>query len=728
MTLSSAAPANAHIKLAFHTDESPAPADSSMGFLIGGDDKGRPLYQVIDDAPALLRAQVQAAGFPMDPNTLEIVFEKHDWSGPFGAYEETPGAGRPAFTEGVDTRRKRAILSPLMAAVGFATATSTAISFSATGNTITGTGLFSNVRAGDAITITGSTGGTNDGLKRVVSAGANSITTTESITTQSAGPSVTVAVTVGTCTGAAEYNGSFYIQTSSNSGYTNDVPKTYVLSGWGSSPVFVLSNLANTTGYPNATSGDMFVFGAYLYALIISKGLTHFNGTNWVDGGSTGLGTSLADGLTKINNTLHRFKRPNLHSAATSAAADPTWASDDYIGDSSTNISLMLSLANSLLFAKEDGVLSYDRGNNISDIFPELKALKYTDNGKGSVVWHGGLYYPLSTSGLYVIKQGLVSAATPALWQEGQMELVPSGSEKPTFSHRIYRMVGDPTYLYAMLMSTDGESRLMTAEETSSGLVWRTLSRTSVGGSGPGMMALSSIATSGPVLWFSTPYAINYYIIASGPDPLQDSRCTFASTGKIYEPWLTCGCPEVEKEWAWLELVVGQKSADSGYVTFQVDAYTEDGDQIISAQTVTFTASKQIRKFIQFTNATVSKRTSYRVRLVLTMGNSNSAHTPFPISYKVHARAKPVPRNRYVMTVNTPASSHAYGLATQAQARTFINRMRSAILPMVLTDVNGISHTVIPITATIQEAMLSKDDSGRYSSAWQLSFLEEVAS
>ena len=105
-------PARGHVQLKFDPDERlPADTERTMSFKLA-EAQGGYAYKAYDDASRAIVERVTAKGFHIDPQTLEITFEKDDWSGPFGAYLEVPGQGRPAFTIGVDHRKRHPVLAP----------------------------------------------------------------------------------------------------------------------------------------------------------------------------------------------------------------------------------------------------------------------------------------------------------------------------------------------------------------------------------------------------------------------------------------------------------------------------------------------------------------------------------------------------------------------------------------------------------------------------------------
>ena len=110
--VSAAVNANSHVTLEFDSTESIATGTPrKMGFQLVKSTQ-RYAYQGYDDEPTQLVNEVQSNGFTIFSRSLEILFKKDNWSGPFGAYLERPGQNRPAFTIGVDHRVQRPTLGP----------------------------------------------------------------------------------------------------------------------------------------------------------------------------------------------------------------------------------------------------------------------------------------------------------------------------------------------------------------------------------------------------------------------------------------------------------------------------------------------------------------------------------------------------------------------------------------------------------------------------------------
>jgi len=106
-----APPGSSHIKLKFEDEETlPNNILREIGLKIRDGENG-PMYRSYDDASRSIVDLVGRNGYAIDPQTLEIQFEKSAWDGPFGAYYERPKGNRPSFTVNVDHRKRHPTLS-----------------------------------------------------------------------------------------------------------------------------------------------------------------------------------------------------------------------------------------------------------------------------------------------------------------------------------------------------------------------------------------------------------------------------------------------------------------------------------------------------------------------------------------------------------------------------------------------------------------------------------------
>ena len=723
---------NAEIVLAYHANEPSITGETTLGFLLAKDNNGQPLYSVVDDAARSLVQQVSEAGYPIDPETLEVVFKKEAWNGPCGAYTERPGANSPAFGVNIDFRRPKAILAMKTYSVGRPTLTLVAplvtFNFEFDDQSLnTDGGDFARFAVGDTVTITGTTN--NNWTKTVVTSAAGKLTFASGVVDETpATATITARAFGGMVVGAATFDGVVYVTTTDTDGSAY----VYKLSNWTlaapSSAYWIYVWKHTTAGTPE----QLFVHNSVMY---LAMGVVVYayttNGSTWTL--STQAGDSgKAHRFAELNGFLQKMLKQASHQGMATKAATgkntndggTAWPSANQIGETTTNVMEMLSVAGSLVFPKEDGMYSIDSGGNIRPLSPDLFYM--ASNGLRSEVWHQKVFYPMVSLGhLWALIDGRPTMVTPGLQQEKAMEVI--GSETTSLVAPINALLRTPQYLFASL-DLGTVIRILSLEETQQGMIWRTLVEGNLNSND--FLWLTTTPTSGPVLWANNNLATktaSCWLLSLGPDPLQDSNSDYASSGVVYEPWLDMGCSETNKRWAWLELVVTEKTVNSGKVSFQVDAYTEAGNQIITAQTVTFASTGLTRVAIPFTNADVSKIVSRRMRLVLTLGNTGSgqeSHTPVLVSYRVHAYALPTSRRRIDLTLLTPTGSVTHGLTDQSTARTFFNQMRSAKLPMTLTDMFGTAITVEP-AITVQEVAVKEETRG-WSTAWRLSLVEQV--
>lgn len=716
-------PTNCDCSLAFHANEPNITGETTLGFLLAKDSNGQPQYSVPDDAARNLVQQVSSEGYPIDPETLEVIFGKEAWDGPFGAYEEKPGSRSPAFGVNIDFRRPKPILGMREYVVGRPGLSAVSgIIFTAADNSINdATGRLAPFAVGDIITVSGTTNNNRD--VTVITSTATKLTVTAGVVNESPATCTIIAHNFsGMIVGAATFLGTVYIVVANGDGSAY----VYRLANWSlsapGSAYFIYVWTHTTPGTPE----QLYVHNSILYLAMGAVAYAYTtNGSTWVV--STRVGDdALAHRFLELNGYLHKLLKPNKHQqmsgkADTGVNSGTAWASADLIGDSTNNVVEMLGLVGSIIFCREDGIFTMDSGGNIRPLTPDL--FYQLANGLRSEVWHQKIFYPMINSGhLWTMISGSPTMVTPGLQQERPMEAI--GSESPSSVAPINAMLSTPQYLFASL-DLGTTIRIMSLEETQQGMVWRTQMEGALVSND--FLWLTTTPTTRPVIWANSGYSDNVavcWILPLGPDPIQDSGARFAPSGVIYEPWLTMGCPETKKRWAWLELVFSEKTLGSGKVTITVNAYTEEGNTILNTGITSFVTTGPTRISTAFTNANVSKCTSRRMRLTFTLANSDGSHTPILLSYKVHAYALPTARRKFNMTLLTPTGSITHGLADQATARSFFNQMRSATLPITLTDMFGTQFTVVP-PITVQEIVIKAEGRG-WSTAWQLISVENV--
>ena len=725
---STAVRSNVQVKLALHANEPNPPADTSMGFFLATDDQGRPLYSVSDTSPSSVLSRIASKGYAVDPRNNEVIFEKSAWDGPAGLYEDRPGSRSPAFGVNIDFRRPKPIIGMREYAVGRPGLSAVSgIVFTAADNSINdATGRLAVFTVGDVVVTSGTAN--NNFLGKTVS--------TSSATKLVLDGGGVVDESPATCTilgrpfaglivGAATFLGVLYIVVADAEAPASAY--VFKLSNWtlaAPGSAYWLYVWKHTTA---GTPEQLYVHNSILYLAMGTVAYAYTtDGSTWVVSTRTG-NDAKAHRFLELNGYLHKLLKPNEHQQMpnktdTGINGGTAWNSADLIGDSTNNVMEMLGLVGSIIFCREDGIFTMDSGGNIRPLTPDL--FYQLANGLRSEVWHQKIFYPMINSGhLWAMVGGSPSMVTPGLQQERPMEII--GSELSSFVAPVNAMLRTPQYLFASL-DLGTTIRIMSLEETNQGMIWRT--QMEGGLVSNDFLWLTTTPTTRPVIWANSAYADNVaacWILPLGPDPVQDASARFAPSGVIYEPWL-CPDPETNMRWGWLELVFSEKTLGSGVVTLTVNAYTEAGNTIMNTGIVSFVTTGPTRVSIAFTNANVSRCTSRRMRLTFTLATSNGSHTPILLSYKVHAYAIPTSRRIFEMSVLLPVSGVGRGLFRQNQARTFLNFLRAATLPITFTDPFGSSPwTVHRASAQLQEAAINAKGQ-LIGEIWRLALMEEV--
>jgi hypothetical protein len=527
---------------------------------------------------------------------------------------------------------------------------------------------------------------------------------------------------------AVEYRGVLFVTIAGT--------RVYKMENWsGSGEGTAYFTLVFTHSNGSCVFRDLVVHDDVLYAAAGETAVYAYSadgGTTWVESNRAG-SLANAEQFMVLNDLLHKTRMPNLHYQTTSGInGGAAWSSADAIGetgDSSTGSFEMVGLSNNTVFNKEEGIFNLDGDGNTTDLLPGLQKKRDRGNGWHAYVWSGDkLLYPTNYGLLYMIQGGRFYHVAPALSQERALEVGSVGR----FIGRVRAMVDDTQYLYAEIQKpADNTHRIVCLEQVGDELVWRSLLDLSTTTSDE--MWITSQSTSGPILWASSAtdlgFRAAYWTLPAGPDPLQDTRMRYASSGSLYEPWLDLGCPNTPK--LWFEVTItGAANGSGGSITMVLEA--DDGTTYSRTLSVTSTPTPQSilipKQFIQ-----------RRVRFRWDFATTTAATTPILINYTVRAQPNPEPIRIFEFTVDATATGGAFGY-TQRQIRNFLDHVRKAVYPLHLYTImhpNIVSNTgaedleevwsVMPFPPPPMEQAIRHDSTGngrRWDTAWTLTLIE----
>lgn len=673
---------NCDVVLAFHASESlAAGTPASIGFRLTKDQNGRPQYSVVDLAPAELVERVRAQGYEVNEQTLEATFFKDRWDGPFGAYEE--GQGRPALTEGIDCKGRHPILAPKRYGMGYKTYTATTISFSTTtpGTILDSANGLAEFKTSDVITITGSA--SNNGTYNIsTGAVAGTIRTTEATAVESAGASITVTVTsTANINDVKVFANSTYVITAGR--------RVYKVTNWGTPG----SSYLVTVFYHSSavTFNKFWVHNGYLYACAATSGTYAYStdGTTWVESNRGGTDAQATEMIT-LRGVLHKRIANNHYqlvaSTDTGINGGTAWSSADQIGDTSSNAGKMMVLTDSLVFATTGGLENLDGSGNVSSIIPGLIEIGGGAQITAATTWlNNSIILPMANGSVKIYQQGLAIPATPASQVDRLMDAL-SQMINPTITLPIVYTAVAGDFVYGHQFDSDDDMRILELEQLEPGkFFWRSFINSRL--TTPILSNLWSVYIStGPVLFMDGSQSatrLNYWLLPIGRDALQDSRCRFDSSGVVYDPWITFGCPEVTKRWSYIEVAVTESTpANFAKDTYTLDGINEAGTDKITTNSLTLVSGITIGN-INFDSNTTSRR----MRLVHTLGNTGTnqeLETPILLWIRVHAYLNPDPKWVWKFTVDLLRAAIDDGTYTQREGRLFITAMRSNKLPMTL--------------------------------------------
>lgn len=509
-------PGNAHVKLAFDPSEViPNTIAREMGFILA-EDRGSPLYRAYDDASRAIVDQVARAGFAIDPQTLEVTYEKSAWDGRFGAYLAVPGDNRPGFTIGVDHRRRYPVLAPRRYLAG-KDAAQDALAARMSGAVEFRGNFYICVAGREVYRLDNWSGGV----------------------------------------GTAYFTQVF--QHSDGSAVLRDL----VVAG-----DILYAAAGETAPYAYSTDGSSWVES--------NRGAPDDKAEQWL---VLQAATATGAAIHKIRvPNLHYVLTDAGVDATNGGTAWASADAIGDAADVSTLTGLeLLAQSESTVIAKEEGIFNIDSSGNARPIYPELNKNRDSGNGFHAFVWNNVLFYPTFHGELKALRDGKVYGVHPSRQQERRLEVTPE--RDGIFEGRIRAMAGTQDYLYVEIRrAEDGLHRIVVLEyDGELGFTWRTLLDLNTATSDE--LFITSWATSGPVLWATTDtefgQAVAYWVLSAGPDPTADSRVRYGDIGMIFDPWIDFGAKATNKRWASIEVEVA--ATDDSSTEIIVAIVAEDG-------------------------------------------------------------------------------------------------------------------------------------------------------
>lgn len=346
----------------------------------------------------------------------------------------------------------------------------------------------------------------------------------------------------------------------------------------------------------------------------------------------------------------------------------PTTAANGYpIGESTRDITSMAELGGLLHIGKSDGLYVLDESGVAQAVTPELKAVISGNNCQRMRAWHGSLWVPHIRGLLNYKNLGasgfLVTPATPGSF---------AGADNPIHG-RVTALAGDNRWLYVALYVPGGDTYLLAGREAFENepglgpIVWHPLVK--LASTQVDAMHISGLWTN-PRLYFGRGANVGYIVLPrNGENPVQDTNCTYATSGSFYYSGHSWYAPTTYKVWKQIE-IESKGLTSARYLTVY---YRVDGAQWVEAGT----ATRSPRDVIQLPGAGVSG-TKIEIRLDYTMP---SATTPFQV-YSVVARGAERPQTVKVITAQIRCAD---GLTLRNGAK---ERRKGA---EILTDLEALS-------------------------------------
>ena len=295
--------------------------------------------------------------------------------------------------------------------------------------------------------------------------------------------------------------------------------------------------------------------------------------------------------LLALRDTLHKLygtgaaSHAQVSAVAAALNAGAGWSSADALNDGTIPVHGLAGFSDGIAFFTERGPVQMDYAGNIVPLNQEMVGTTPVNSGYGADVWRGRIYFPTEPSALYVFGHdiGMVNV-TPGAQQQRRLES-PVDTLYSNMVGRIHWVKQTHHALYALMATNDSlKLRLLKCVETEGRHVWHTSTLfvwTEYGSFVPGY---SQDSTSGPVLWtsYGSTSKVAYVILPTVADPEQDSRCTYETTGTLYEPWDDGGAPDKLKLWD----KVMYWSIQPTSTTLKLKVVADNGQTILPQQAV----------------------------------------------------------------------------------------------------------------------------------------------
>ncbi len=442
-----------------------------------------------------------------------------------------------------------------------------------------------------------------------------------------------------------------------------------------------------TSGEVWKTNGDLIYCGAdeILDAEVFNNTMYVAHTGTTAYSYSTDTETFVVSTIASTGKNAHKFRRSRgtlwkIYNDDVSSSTNPvnggSWASDGNIGDTSAEVTSLISYADRPYIGRTDGIFQYDRGEDVwVDMTPEYAGLHNTENFKHGTA-HQGWFY-LSTANGFFRFDG-------TNFQSLRNLVFPSGLQ--AFGNRVKGMTTDGEFLYVLqedeLAETSASKSawlIAIKEDLTKGsgvlaVIPYILGKIAVGNVGGaivngsdlfigGSLEDSKVGTAGA----QVPKLFSYTLPTRHFVPAHDTTPSLTTAGEVIFPAWDAGFPDITK--VFTKFTIKLLNANSNRTV--AVKYLLDGD--INTATSSYitlgTANSNGDTTFDFSGQSLANRTGKTISIAYVFATNAATESPLVLTGVLNSVLNKTRLKRFRITLRTQGARGAdddfqTGLAT----------------------------------------------------------------